>query len=199
MFRNPLVTLVIGVVIGLAVGYVLGERQAVPPAPATPPSNQAGMPAGHPPIQGGQGPSQAAASFERRVAELEGLLEASPEDVGLMVQLGNIHYDAERWDAARQWYERALELRPDNPDVLTDLAVVYRSLHLHDESLQALNRAIEVSPDHWQAWYNKVVVLHFDMDRSGEAMEAFRTLEAIAARNPAVPDLSGIENRLKDG
>jgi tetratricopeptide (TPR) repeat protein len=199
MFKNPLATLVIGVIVGLAVGYVLGERQAVPPV-AVPPASQAGLPDGHPPLNQGQpnqaGASRAAAGLEAAVSELGRLLEASPDDVGLMVQMGNAYFDGERWNEAREWYEKALEQRPDDPDVLTDLAIVYRGLHRHEESLAKLRRAVEINPDHWQAWYNTVVVLHTDMGRTDEAREALATLKVIAARNPSVPDLSGIEASL---
>lgn len=199
MFKNPLVTLVIGVIVGLAVGYVLGERQAVPPV-AVPQASQTGLPDGHPPLNQGRpnqdGASRDAAALEAALGELGKLLETNPDDVGLMVQMGNANFDAERWNEAREWYEKALEERPGDPDVLTDLAIVYRSLHRHEESLANLRRAVEVEPDHWQAWYNTVVVLHTDMGRTDEAREALATLKAIAARNPSVPDLSGIEASL---
>jgi tetratricopeptide (TPR) repeat protein len=199
MFKNPFITLVIGAIVGLAVGYVLGERQAVPPG-ATPSPAASGLPDGHPPLNQGQpnqaGASRAAAAVEARTSELASLLQTSPDDVGLMVQMGNTYFDGERWPDAREWYERALELRPDNPNVLTDLAIVYRNLHMHDESLAKLRRAIEIDPDHWQAWYNTVVVLHNDLGRTDEAREALTTLKAVAARNPSVPDLTGLEGML---
>jgi tetratricopeptide (TPR) repeat protein len=85
------------------------------------------------------------------------------------------------------------EGRSNDPDVLTDLGVVLRNLQQYDRSLEILDRAIAVEPDHWQAWFNKVIVLNFDLHDHDGAREAFGHLKEIAARNPEVPDLTGIE------
>ena len=50
--------------------------------------------------------------------------------------------------------------------MVTDLAVVYRNLKQPEKSLELLAEARSAAPDHWQAWYNTVVVLHFDLHRA---------------------------------
>jgi cytochrome c-type biogenesis protein CcmH/NrfG len=196
--KNPWFTLVLGAMVGLVLGYVLAERQQVPPAKAaarqpTGASSQPGLPEGHPPIDAtttGGGEVQRLAA---QAAELESMLARTPNDPRLMVGLGNLYFDAGRWSEARLWYERALAIEGGDPNVITDLAVVYRNLQQPDRSLALLDQAIGISPDHWQAIYNKMVVLHFDLHRHDEAARALARLKEIKASNPDVPDLSSIE------
>jgi tetratricopeptide (TPR) repeat protein len=209
MFKNPWLTLVIGLMVGLGLGYVLAERQPIPPGtalrldPAPAAQGTSGLPEGHPPID------QAAAGdevrlFEQQIAEIRGLLAQSPDDAGLMVSLGDAYFElaratskTEHWQEARTWYDKAMAAgRGDDANVLTDLAVVQRSLGEPDRSLELLDRAIAVDPDHWQAWFNKVIILNFDLHDHDGARAALGRLKAIAAKNPQVPDLTRIEQEV---
>lgn len=199
MHKNPWFTLVLGAIVGVVLGYVFAERQAVPPAKAVARQQpaggaQPGMPEGHPPIDttaaAGGGEVQRLAA---QAKEIEDMLARTPNDARLMVALGNLYFDAGRWTEARLWYERAMEIEGSDPNVITDLAVVYRNLQQPERSIELLDRALEVSPEHWQAVYNKVVVLHFDLHRHDEAVQALRRLQQIKQSDPSVPDLSAIE------
>lgn len=201
MFRSPWFTLAIGLMVGLAVGYALAERQPVPPAramAAAKPGSAAaqGMPEGHPPLPSGGG--QAVSTDQQRDRLLQ-LQAERPEDPKPMIALGNLYFDAARWDEARSWYEKALPLEPANPDVFTDLAVVYRNLRQPDRALELLDRSVQVKPDHWQSWYNKVVVLHYDLHRHDEAEAALQRLEEIKASGAGVPDLTGLKRDVTGG
>ena len=199
MFKNPWFTLALGLMGGLAIGYVLAEQQAVQPRTAQAVEGGAaseGLPAGHPPVDGGQSPA-ASRLPEARVQELLGLLSQSPDDARLMVQLGNLYYDAERWQEARMWYERARELEPSDPDLATDLAVVYRALGQPATSLELLDEVVESRPEHWQALYNKVVILHFDMHEHDRAEAVLSRLEALAETNQSIPDLSPLASEVR--
>lgn len=203
MFRSPWFTLVLGLVAGLTLGYVFAERQPVPPAKAVrlginPAAGQTeALPEGHPPVEG----QTAAASQQLRqqVAEIEGLLTANPEDPKLMAAMGNVYFDASRWNEARTWYERSLAIAPDDVDVLTDLAVVFRNLEQPQQTIEMLDRALALSPDHWQAWYNKVVVYQFDLHEHDLAAESLRRLQQLKTQNPAIPDLSALESEVLGG
>ncbi len=200
MLQRGWFLLVIGLIVGVVLGYVLAEQQTVPPArvPAAA-AGMEGLPPGHPPVdQAAQaaGASDANRALARQADELEQLLAQNPNDARLMIALGNLYFDAARWNDARIWYERSLEKAEGDANLLTDLAVVYRNLSKFDRSLELLNKAIGQEPDHWQAWYNKVVVLHFDLHRHDEAMAAMKKLLEIKASNPAVPDLSSLEKEL---
>jgi tetratricopeptide (TPR) repeat protein len=203
MFKNPWFMLVIGVIVGLVAGYVLAEMQTVPPARTVQAPSQAaaGLPQGHPPVpeSGGAAPGMAEAAIQQQASELMQLLSQNPEDRGLMVALGNVFFDGARWQDARQWYERALEKDRSDPNVLTDLAVVYRNLDRPGRSLELLDEALALEPEHWQAVYNKVVVLHFDLHQHDAAEQALARLEEIKSRNSSVPDLSQLAAEVRGG
>jgi len=203
MFRNPWFTLVLGLVAGLTLGYVFAERQPVPPAKAirlgTNPAGAQGeaLPEGHPPVEGQT--AAATQQLRQQVGEIEGLLAANPDDPKLMAAMGNVYFDASRWNEARVWYERSLAVAPDDVDVLTDLAVVFRNLEQSQQSIEILDRALAISPDHWQALYNKVIVYQFDLHEHDNAAEALRRLQELKKQNPAIPDLSAIESEVFGG
>jgi tetratricopeptide (TPR) repeat protein len=206
MFKNPWFTLVIGLMVGLALGYVFAEQQRIPPGKALrlgapQAAEQAdGLPNGHPPLdEGGSNPESK--FFEQQIAEIQGLMAQNPGDVGLKVSMADAFFELARttgnpshWQESRVWYETAMaEGRGNDPDVLTDLAVVLRNMEQYDRSLEVLDRATAVAPDHWQAWFNKVIVMNFDLHDHDGAQEAFGRLKEIAGRNPEVPDLAAIE------
>jgi tetratricopeptide (TPR) repeat protein len=202
--KNPWFMLVIGAMVGLVLGYVFAERQTIPPARAAiggpaGPGADGGLPEGHPPIDSSAATSEQAQRLAAQAAELEAALQRTPNDPRLMVALGNLYFDADRWTEARLWYERALELERSDPNVLTDLAVVYRNLRQPERSLELLIEARTAAPGHWQAWYNTVVVLHFDLHRHDEAEQALAGLEALADTNPEIPDLSSLRAAVLGG
>ncbi len=210
MIKNPLFTLVIGLMLGLTIGYVLAEQQPIPPAKAMRlGSGQAApqggaLPDGHPPVEGSGESGAEAQFFRQQIAEIESLMAQNPDDPGLLVAMADAHFELarvtrqeRRWQEARVWYERALaEGRGDDANVMTDLAVVFRNLQQPDRALELLDRAIATDSDHWQAWFNKVVILNFDLHEHDRAREALRRLQSIAETNPDVPDLSRVEREV---
>ncbi len=202
MARSPWFVFVLGLVVGLAVGYVVAERQPVPPARALQPARPAPagpeqrVPDGHPPVGSG---GTARPPLDEEVGRLTGLLAQRPDDPALLAAVGNAYYDRGRWSEARDWYERSMAVKGDDPNVITDLAVVYRNLKEPERALELLRRAVAVAPDQWQAWYNTVVVLHYDLHRHDQAIAALERLVEIRRANPAVPDLAGLERDVRGG
>lgn len=209
MFKNPWFTLVIGLMVGLAMGYIFAEQQPIPPgkalrlgAPQAAGADGA-LPNGHPPVGDG-GSGSEVQMFQQQIGEIQSLMAQNPSDVGLKVAMGDAYFELARatgqqnhWNEARGWYEQAMNQgRGDDVNVLTDLAVVMRNLQQYERSLELLDRAIAVEPDHWQAWFNKVIILNFDLHDHEAAREAFRRLESLAADNPQIPDLSRIEQEV---
>lgn len=204
MHKNPWFMLVIGLMVGLVMGYVFAERQAVPPAkavarPQPAAGAESGLPEGHPPIEASGSGGQEAQRLASQAAQLEAELQRTPGDPRLMIALGNLYFDAGRWTEARMWYERAIEIEDDDPNLITDLAVVYRNLKQPDKSLELLAMARDADPRHWQAWYNTVVVLHFDLHEHDQAQAAFEELRKLAASDPSIPDLSSLESAVFGG
>ncbi len=196
MLKNPLSTLVLGLLAGLVLGYGLAEQQSVPlavnPAPATAASGQE-LPEGHPPMGGGQPPPGQVDAAEARLQEI---LENDPENSEVLVALGNLSFDGERFSDARKWYERSLEIAADQPRVITDLAIAYRRLGQPEKAISCLDRALGLSPELWQANYAKVLVLYHDLGRNQEAAAALEILQGLAANNSEIPDLTQLKQAL---
>jgi len=209
MIKNPWFTLVIGLMVGLTLGYVFAERQTIPPGKALRMGSQSAqeqtgrLPEDHPPLDQ-TGPDPQVQSLQQQVSETRGLLAQSPGDAGLMIALGDLHFEIARttmrvedWQEALAWYEKGIDHgRGDDPNVLTDLAVVNRNLDQQQRALELLDQAIAIDGDHWQAWFNKVIVLNFDLHDHEAAQQAFEKLESIAADNPQVPDLTRIREEV---
>jgi tetratricopeptide (TPR) repeat protein len=204
MKKHGWIGLLVGLMIGLVVGYILGEQQAVPPARALPAGAQQNssdadsLPAGHPPIEGAAVDGAQDRAVAAQAAELQKLLQQSPDDARLMVALGNLYYDAARWRDAETWYERSVAADDSDPDVITDLAVVKRNLGEHEQALALLDRALQANPTQWQAMYNKVVVLHFDLHRHDEAFQILQQLKELKKTDSSIPDLSSLEAELSN-
>lgn len=200
MLKNRWFTLIVGLMIGLVVGYVLAELQPVPPAKAllkgrSQASSAADMSSGGAPVGPAARPS-ADADLEQQAQSLMSMLGNDSKNVDVLRALGNLYYDHSRWPEAANWYERALKIKGDDPNVLTDLAVVYRNLREPKRSLELLDRSLKIDPKHWQALYNKVVVLHFDLHRHEDAMAVLAQLEGLKKENPEIPDLSALKKEI---
>jgi len=188
----------IGLMIGLAVGYVLAERQPVPPARALQVLQQGTpqqFPPGHPPVEQNEAPRDA--ELDQQVKSLTSMLVDDPGNVEVITALGNLYFDRSRWEDAQTWYRKSLELKPGDVNVMTDYAVVLRNLGKGQEALDLLDRVLAKDPQHWQALYNKIIVLNFDLHRHADALAALEKLEAMRSSIPGIPDLGPLRKKIE--
>jgi len=195
--RDNVLFLVIGLLGGFLAGYLAQESMAPlqPARLAAPAEGFHGVgAAGAPPA----GDANAAASAE--IERLRQALEADPKDAAALVALANLNFDIQRWDRARELYERYLELRPEDADAHTDLGICLRAAGDFQAALARFARAQELAPDHWQSLYNEVVVRAFDLGDPAAAMPVLERLERLAPGNPDVARLAGeVRNRQGTG
>jgi cytochrome c-type biogenesis protein CcmH/NrfG len=83
----------------------------------------------------------------------------NPENEGVMIALGNLYYDAARWQTAIEWYSKALERVPGNTDVRTDLGTAYFYSGDSEKAKEHWLKALEQDPNKVQAHYN-LAILH---------------------------------------
>ena len=128
---------------------------------------------------GGTAEPDPGATGDAEVAALEARVAADPTDVDALVQLGDIAYFAEDYEASADWMTRALEVDPENAYALIALGACRFNL----DDLAAAERhwkaAIAVDPRSQEAWYD-LGYLHAsqappDADAAREAWE--RVLE----------------------
>ena len=160
-----------GAVFGVLVGWILGTQQpgrpATSPAPAAAAAKQPG------------GQSTPAVDTER-VADLERQASAKPADVGVRLELGNLFFDARRFDLAIPWYEAALKLDPKNANVSTDLAVSYYSTNEIDRALKQADYSLSLDPRHLKTMLNKGIFLAFGKSDLAGAAAIWEKLVSIA-------------------
>jgi tetratricopeptide (TPR) repeat protein len=189
---------VAGMFFGLLAGWLIGSQQATV-RPAAPLAQAAAVPSG-----AGGGAPAAPRLDEQEARRLEDIARSDPANATPRAQLGNLYFDAERYDLAIKWYEDALKLDPTNPDVSTDLGVSYYYSNQPDRALAQFTRSLEIEPKHTKTMLNQGIVLAFgkqDLDGASRAWQrvlelAPDTPEGQAARRAlesmktAHPDLS---------
>ena len=130
----------------------------------------------------------------RRIRELEQAAGRSPNDYGLLVQLGNASYDAEDWQRAVETYERAVKIKSDDANVLTDLGISHRNLGHIDRAIELFDHAIRADPKHWPALFNLAIVYGLD---KGDVSKANAILRTLKKEHPDVQSLDRLEKTLE--
>lgn len=171
--NKTLVLVVAALFLGLMVG-ILGPRMFQGKPAVRQVSQQAPAPQ-----QQAQGPD-----YSVQINELKKRLQSNPNDVGLLVQLGNTYFDSNMYPEAIEAYEKSLALKPGDPDVLTDLGVMYRRNGQSDEAVKRFRMAAEADPMHFQSRMNLGVVLFYDLKDSAGAREALESILKVYPQGP---------------
>lgn len=161
-----------GIFFGVLIGWIIGSQQASGVAPVAAPA-----PAATPGAQGGQ--SSPPTFDESRAASLKATADRSPSDAEIRVQLGNLYFDAERYDEATRWYEAALTVDPKNVNASTDLGIAYYYSNQPDRALAQFDRSLAIDPRHSKTLLNIGIVRAFgkqDLDGAEKAWQ--RVLDA---------------------
>ncbi len=99
-------------------------------------------------------------------------------------------------------YQKVLEQQPDNLDVRTDMATAYLQTNQPMRGVQAINRVLEADPNHFQARFNKGIMLTM-IGRAEEAIQQFEQVkEIVGSDSPyyqqANQAIETIEQRMND-
>jgi tetratricopeptide (TPR) repeat protein len=154
-----------GVFFGVLVGWIIGSQQAAPPRQVNAPQTATAA-----------APSQSAAPAldESRAAALKSAASRNPSDADTRVQLGNLYFDAERYDEATRWYEEALKIQPRDVNASTDLGISYYYMNQPDRALAQFDRSLEIDPKHAKTLLNVGIVRAFgkqDLEGAAKAWQ----------------------------
>lgn len=186
MKAESIVFAVAGAAFGLLVGWMLGAQAQAPPGQTTGSEAPAAAATGS---GGAAAQAQAPAPLdEAKVKDLVAAAEARPKDAGVRAEIGNVYFDAERFDEGIRWYEASLDLDPRNADVSTDLGVSYYYTNQPDRALAQFTRSLEIDPKHTKTLLNLGIVRAFakqDLKGAAEAWQQAVTLAPDSAEGRA--------------
>jgi Flp pilus assembly protein TadD len=177
MKPDSIAYVVAGMCFGIILGWVIGTQQArsaAAVAPVAAPAQTEAAPAARP----------APALDESRVQALTATLTADPKNVDAMVQLGNVHFDAEKFGDAISWYQRALAIDPANANASTDLGVSYFYTDRPDDALVQFERSLKIDPGHTKTMLNKGIVLAFGKQDIRAASDEWKKVVTLAPDSP---------------
>lgn len=165
---------VAGVFFGVLVGWIIGSQQSgggpapTPVAQATPASQSGNNPQAPPPLD------------ESRASAMKTTAQQNPADAGTRVQLGNMYFDAGRFQESAEWYEAALKINPRDVNASTDLGIAYYYMNQADKALAQFDRSLVVDPKHAKTLLNVGIVRAFGKQDLKGATEAWQRVLAVA-------------------
>ena len=173
MTRDSLIFAVSGTCFGLLVGWILGTQTARPAPVAAPPTAAAAS-------QPSPGERQAPPLDVQRATDLERQAKARPDDPTVLAELGNVYYDAERFDLAIPWYESSLRVDARNVGVSTDLALCYYFTNDADKALRQIDHSLSIDPRHTKTLLNQGIIRAFGKQDLQGAAESWQKVVQIA-------------------
>ena len=125
---------------------------------------------------------------DAKVNALKAVAEREPKNAKPRIDLGNLYFDAERYDDAIAWYEQALALTPNDENLSTDLGVCYYYTNQPDKALARFDASLKINPKHVKTLLNVGIVRAFgkqDLPGATKAWEQVIALDPNGAEGQA--------------
>lgn len=167
-----------GVVFGLIAGWVIGTQQATTRTPVVPAPPVATAPGSE------SGGTRAALLDEAKVNALKSVAEREPANAQPRIQLGNLYFDAERYDDAIKWYGDAVNLAPRDVNISTDLGVCYYYTNQLDKAIEQLEHSLQIDPNHSKTLLNIGIVRAYGKQDLTGATAAWQKLLKLSPDSP---------------
>lgn len=129
-----------------------------------------------------------------KVGDLKRRIDANPKDRAALVDLANLYYDANKFDQAIVYYEKALMIDGNDPNVLTDMANSYWLSGKADRAKQVLQETQQKFPAHWQS----AASLFFLAVTGHDAPLAKQALDRVQGLNPGFEKLPQMQKMYED-
>ncbi len=136
------------------------------------PTGGQSLPPGHPPVSDkGDENTPAPASddaVQQRIAQLESASADQPDDVAVLLELGDAYFLGQRYPQAARTFRTALQIDPGNPTATVRLAMVWHAEGASERAAQAIKAVLGKTPDNQEAHYS-MAIIYFSTDRIEEA------------------------------
>jgi tetratricopeptide (TPR) repeat protein len=120
-------------------------------------------------------------------------LEAEPDNAALAARLGNLYYDAHRFEDAIPYYQRAWAIDSRNVSLSTDLGTALWYSGKPDEALAQYERSLSIAPAHPETMLNMGIVF---LEGKRDAKRAIEVWQRLLASNPRYSDREKVERLL---
>ena len=168
---------VAGIAFGLIAGWIIGTQQARPAQPSQPVASSSNS-------SSASANTRAAIVDDAKVNALKSVAEKEPNNAKPRAELGNLYFDAERYDDAITWYEQAVKLAPDDVNLSTDLGVCYYYTNQPDKALARFDASLKIDPKHVKTLLNLGIVRAFGKQDLAGATKAWEQVIAIDPNGP---------------
>jgi hypothetical protein len=113
------------------------------------------------------------------IQENKKAVEQNPRDVKALINLAHANFMIQRFDQAREYYERALKVEPSHIEARLSLSDCYALTRKYDEAVQQLDIILNKEKDRPEALYNKgLILLTARGNRSGAQKAWTRLIKA---------------------
>jgi tetratricopeptide (TPR) repeat protein len=156
----------VGVALIVAAGVVVvgissAGGDAAGTVAARSPSGQS-LPAGHPSVSAKGGGSTPAPvtndAVKQKIAELQSASAAQPDDVAVLLELGDAYFLAQRYQQAASTFRAALRIDPGNATATVRLAMVWHADGESQRAEQAIKGVLDKSPGNQEAHYSMAII-----------------------------------------
>lgn len=136
--------------------------------------------------------------YEEAINNFKALLSKEPDNVILLISLGNAYFDIGYDLEAIKIYQKALKIYPDSVAVRTDLGTAYRRIGQPDKALDEYRKSLAIDPRHSISRYHMGVVLLWDKKKMEEAIAIWEELLRIDPYFVLAEELKNNIKLLKD-
>lgn len=181
------------VVVGTSSGG--GDAAGTVAAPST--AGQS-LPPGHPSVAGKSGESTPApvtdGAVQQKIAQLESASADQPDNVAVLLELGDAYFLGQRFPKAARTFRKALLIDPGNPTATVRLAMVWHADGDSARAAQAIKAVLDKAPDNQEAHYS-MAIIYFSANRIDKAKAEWVTAAkldpstAIGRRSQSFVDL----------
>lgn len=186
---------VVCLLLGGALGYLLRGSEPGTVAPAQAAVQPAGNigPAQIPGFGSVPGSGSSPELVDKAAQPMLETLKKNPKDTDTLAKVGNLYYDAQLYQQAIEYYQKALKITPANADVRVDMGTAMFYLGDAEKALAEFDKALSYKPNHPNALFNTGIVRWQGKKDTRGAITAW---EKLLKTNPDYPERQKVEDLL---